>query len=47
MNSQALWQAFLDTGAPELYLLFNKARKMEEIHVLDDPGAGASRHGLQ
>lgn len=47
MDSQNLWQMFLETGAPEMYLLYNKARKMEELHVLDDTGPGAAGHGLQ
>ena len=33
MNSENLWQAFLDTGAPELYLLYAQAKKEEETHV--------------
>lgn len=47
MDAQNFWQVFLETGAPEMYLLYNKARKMEEIHVLDDSGPGASGHKLQ
>lgn len=47
MNSQNLWQAFLDTGAPEMYLLFNKARKMEETDVPDSAGAGSAGNALQ
>ena len=47
MNSQDLWQVFLETGAPEMYLLYNKARKTEGLHVLDDPGIGAAGHELQ
>ena len=47
MDSQTLWQLFLETGAPEMYLLFNKARQMEDVHVLDDTGIGAARHQLQ
>lgn len=35
MNSQVVWQMFVETGAPEIYLLFNKVRKMEESHVPD------------
>lgn len=47
LNSQMLWQMFLETGAPEMYLLYNKARKLEESHVLDDPRAGIEGHSLQ
>lgn len=36
MNAQMFWQAFLDTGAPEMYLLYTKARKMESSYVCDD-----------
>ena len=36
MNSQDYWQMFLETGAPELYLLYNNARKMENSHVPDN-----------
>lgn len=47
MNAGTLWQVFLETGAPEAYLLYSKVKRMEEPHVLDDPGIGASGNGLQ
>lgn len=47
MESQELWQVFLETGAPEMYLLYNKARKMESLHVFNDSGSGAESHKLQ
>lgn len=47
MNSENFWQLFMETGAPEMYLLYNKARKMEETHVSDGPGTGAESFGLQ
>ena len=47
MNAQDYWQMFLETGAPELYLLYNNARKMERSHVLDDSGPGVAGHTLQ
>ena len=47
MTSQNYWQIFLETGAPEFYLLFNNARKMETSYVPDDPGTGAPGHELQ
>lgn len=47
MDSQMIWQIFVETGAPEMYLLYNKARKLEEPNVLDDPGTGAESHCLQ
>lgn len=47
MDSQALWQMFLDTGAPEMYLLYNKARQMEESRVFDDSRTCVEGHNLQ
>ena len=46
MTSQDYWQIFLETGAPELYLLYNNARKMETTHVLDNAGPGVTGHSL-
>lgn len=47
MNAQDYWKLFLETGAPEVYLLFNNARRMELSDVLDDQGLGATGHSLQ
>ena len=47
MKSRELWQAFLDTGAPELYLLFSRERKAETDYVLDDSGTCVASHQLQ
>ena len=47
MNAANYWQLFLDTGAPEMYLLYQKARKTEENHVSDHPGDRPAGYGLQ
>lgn len=47
MKSEAYWQLFLQTGSPEIYLLYNNARRMEQTHVFDDPGPGFTGHALQ
>ena len=47
MSAEKFWMAFMDTGAPEMYLLYSKARKAEAYHVSDDQGTGASSHQLQ
>ena len=47
MNAKDYWQMFLETGAPEAYLLYAKAMKMEANHVPDCTGPGAAGHGLQ
>ena len=41
-----LWQLFLDTGAPEAYLLYKK-QEAEEQHVSEYPGHRPQSHGLQ
>ena len=47
MNAQAYWQVFLETGAPEMYLLYNQARRMERAYASGDPGAGYEGNLLQ
>ena len=47
MEARHYWQLFVETGAPEMYLLYNKARKMEVQNVLDDQGAGAAHNELR
>lgn len=47
MNAQDYWTIFMETGAPEMYLLYNKVRRMEERDVCDDPGIGTAGFGLQ
>ena len=47
MNAQDYWSIFLETGAPEAYLLYTRALKMEEKHVFDDSGDCPQSNGLQ
>ncbi len=47
MNAQDYWNVFLETGAPEMYLMFQKARRMEKAHVFDDTGSGITGDRLQ
>lgn len=46
MNPTDYWTLFLETGAPEFYMMY-KAQKTEGIHVPDGEGSGAAGHGLQ
>lgn len=39
MKTDDLWQAFLETGAPELYLLYAEAKKVEGTDVFNSSGA--------
>ena len=47
MNATQLWQTFWETGSPEVYLLYNQARKQEKENVPESAGVGASRDRLQ
>ena len=47
MKSRELWQAFLDTGAPEFYVLYSKAREAEANYVFDNSGTCVAGHQLQ
>ena len=47
MRSDDYWRVFLATGAPEAYLLYSQALKMEASDVSDNTGAGPAGRGLQ
>ena len=47
MNAAEYWKIFMETGAPEAYVMYNQAKRMENTHVFDDQGFGAAGHGLQ
>lgn len=47
MDSQNLWQIFLETGSPEIYLLYNSIRRMESGYVPDNQGLGVAEHRIQ
>lgn len=46
MNAKDFWNFFMETGAPEYYLLYQNALKSEENHVLDNPGHCAQGYRL-
>lgn len=47
MNAKEYWQLFLETGAPEAYLMYSSKLKSEANHVFDDSGHCPAGHGLQ
>ena len=47
MNAELFWQVFLETGAPEAYLMFQKMRRSEDGDVSDNQSSGAQSYGLQ
>ncbi len=38
MNANNCWQLFLETGAPELYLMYTQAKRTEGANVSEDTG---------
>lgn len=47
MNAADYWHLFMETGAPEAYLLYSMALKMEGNHVSDDSGDRPQSYRLQ
>lgn len=47
MLSQDYWNLFLETGLPEMYLMYKSAVKMERSHVPEDSRPGSAGHSLQ
>lgn len=47
MNARQYWLLFLDTGAPEAYLMYQEAKRLENVHVSDNQGIGSAGNGLQ
>ena len=46
MEANDYWQLFMETGAPEAYLMY-KASKTEGKDVSDSPGHRPQSYGLQ
>ena len=47
MNAAEYWKIFMETGAPEAYMMYTQAKRMEKSHVFDDPGYRPQSGGLQ
>ena len=47
MNAQQYWEVFMDSGIPEYYLLYIKARRMENPDVSDNKGVSIAGQSLQ
>ena len=42
MKSNDYFSMFMETGAPELYLMYQQTRRLETENVLEDSGPGAA-----
>lgn len=47
MDAKEYWRLFLETGAPELYLMYAQAAKSEGAYVSDHNCAGTADQRLQ
>ncbi len=47
MKSKDYWNLFLETGAPEAYLMYSKAVKLEGKYVPECSGDRPESNGLQ
>ncbi len=47
MKALDYWQLFLETGAPEAYLMYSTQLKSEDTHVYDHPGHRPESYRLQ
>lgn len=45
MDAKEYWKLFMETGAPELYMLYRQ--QLEERHVPERSGSGPSGNRLQ
>lgn len=47
MEPQEYWQLFMETGAPELYMMYAQAIKSEGAYVPEHHGPGTEGQRLQ
>lgn len=47
MNAREYWQLFMETGAPEVYMMYTQALKTEGAHVSEHHCPGAESQRLQ
>ncbi len=47
MNSHFFWNVFIQTGAPEAYLLYQRAKRMEDVYVPDNQSLSAEGEGIR
>lgn len=46
MDSKFLWEVFLETGAPEMFIYYQEAKRTEEGYVSDSAGFSAARNTI-
>jgi len=46
MDSAFFWEVFLETGAPEMYVYYQEAKRSEEAYVSDSAGVGPACNAI-
>ena len=46
MNSAFYWDLFLETGAPEMYVYYQEAKRSDEQYVSDGTGTCTARQPI-
>lgn len=47
MDAKDYWTIFMETGLPEAYMLYSRAKRMEATNVSDNESTGATGNRLQ
>jgi hypothetical protein len=47
MDARDYWTIFLETGLPEAYMLYSRAKRMETSNVSNDKSTGPAGNRLQ
>lgn len=47
MDAAEYWKLFMETGRPEVYVMYTQALKAEGAYVPENPGAGTASQRLQ
>lgn len=47
MDAKEIWDLFLETGAPEVYMMYTRALKSEGNHVPEHHSLGAESQPIQ
>lgn len=47
MKADDYWKLFMETGAPECYLMFRSECRREQQDVFEDTGLGTPANGVQ
>ena len=47
MDAAEYWKLFMETGRPEVYVMYTQSLRAEEAYVPENPGAGTAGQRLQ